>query len=65
MKRSVILKELYKVLKPWENCMIEKRTAEAVLDRLEELGMLPPTEYLEGGYEDKCPVNEWTDEDKK
>ena len=42
MKRSKMLREIVKVLKPWENSVLEVRTAKEILAKIEELGMLPP-----------------------
>lgn len=47
MKRSKMIREILKVLKNWEGSRLEYKTAKEVLDKIEELGMLPPERYRE------------------
>lgn len=46
MKRSKMINKIYKLLKTWDNCKIEKRTAKEVLDLIEEEGMVPPSRKI-------------------
>jgi hypothetical protein len=43
MKRSTFKRKLLKLLKTWESCKMESRTAEAVIRLCEEHGMYPPS----------------------
>ena len=42
MKKSKVIKDILKVLKKWENCEMEERTAEAVFNKLDKLGVICP-----------------------
>lgn len=42
MKKSKIIKEIVKVLQPWESSRLDKKCAEDILTKLEELGMELP-----------------------
>lgn len=63
MKRSKVKKEILKILKKWESCKIESKTAEEVLSKIEELGMLPPRAKVLGRSKLNDPYsNEWEKE---
>ncbi len=55
MKRSQVLREIYILL----HCGPDYPTEDEILDKLEELGMLPPDRWNNEG---DCYVNEWTPE---
>lgn len=62
MKRSKMLKILKKELESWQDCELTMKTAEAILDLLEDNGMLPPMTYCElDGY---TQYFEWEEENE-
>ena len=66
MKRSTAKKEILKVLKTWENCRMEMKTAEEVLSKLEELGMEPPVTWIDSAMPGlMVRGNKWDEETKR
>jgi hypothetical protein len=47
MKKKEIAKKLLPLLKTWEDSRVELKMAEQIIDKLVELGMLPPTRTYE------------------
>lgn len=48
MKRSNAVTEILEVLKPWENCMLERKLANQILKRLEKLELISPPDRIVG-----------------
>ena len=48
MKKSKVLREMLKILKTWENCQLETRTAKEILTKLDDLGVIAPPETIVG-----------------
>lgn len=46
MKKSTVIKKMVKVLKKWENSMLDAKCAHAVLDLLEKEGVITPPEVI-------------------
>ncbi len=42
MRKSEMVDIIFKALKKWDNCKIEKRTARDILNTIIKTGMLPP-----------------------
>jgi hypothetical protein len=42
MKRRAMIRKIARLLKTWENCQLNEKTAREVLDLVERNGMLPP-----------------------
>jgi hypothetical protein len=42
MKRSKPLKEIFKILKKWENSMVEMKMAEEIFSKLEDMDLIVP-----------------------
>lgn len=50
MKRSEMLRALYRKLKKWENCKIRMKETKELLDFIESKGMLPPNVVVDIGH---------------
>jgi len=48
MKRSEVVTEIHEVLKPWENCMLERKLANQILAKLEKMGLITPPDRVVG-----------------
>jgi len=60
MKRSKMIREIVKIVKTWENCQTETATGREILDKIEELGMLPPV--IPDEYAKEFDKYEWEPE---
>lgn len=66
MKRSDALKKIVKILKPWENSILNKKCANEILTMLEHMGMCPPFALIENDNPESTVIFvetcEWEDE---
>lgn len=63
MKRSEAKRAILKVLRTWEGSKLEMKTADEVLTKLEEIGMMPPVAWIGSkGYQ--IATHEWEPETK-